>query len=296
MPFGGITLSARHAAVVGLSIGLLAAVPHAHAAECPGHPDALGTSRVIEIDPAAVPMIGTMQYPSSLPLADKEVVLTFDDGPLPPKTTHVLDVLASECIKANYFIVGSMAKAYPDVLRRIQKEGHVIGTHSQSHPHYFDHQSVAQMEYQIDQGIESVAEVLGDRNAVAPFFRIPGLRGTTEIERIIFSRGLNIWSADLPVDDWKHISPNEIVHRAMRRLDAKGKGVILLHDIQKSTAAAMPELIRRLKAGGYRIVQVVPKGAGEPMAMRPTLHAHALAPDETSSAARAQSPVEPGRP
>src|SRR5581483_12071881 len=135
-----------------------------------------------------------------------------------------------------------------------------------------------------------------DRNAVAPFFRIPGLRGTTEIERIIFSRGLNIWSADLPVDDWKHISPNEIVHRAMRRLDAKGKGVILLHDIQKSTAAAMPELIRRLKAGGYRIVHVVPKGAGEPVAMRPTLHAHALTPDEASSAARAQPVADAIRP
>ena len=83
------------------------------AANCPGHPDALGTSRVLALDPTEYPRVGRMQYPDSLPLNDKEVVLTFDDGPLLPYSNQVLDILASQCVKATYFLVGEMARAFP---------------------------------------------------------------------------------------------------------------------------------------------------------------------------------------
>src|SRR5262249_60984755 len=86
-------------------------------AECTGNPDALGTSRPIVVDPLEHPRLGGMQYRESLPLEDHEVVLTFDDGPLPPRTNHVLDTLASECVKATFFLVGKMATTYPDVVR-----------------------------------------------------------------------------------------------------------------------------------------------------------------------------------
>jgi peptidoglycan/xylan/chitin deacetylase (PgdA/CDA1 family) len=66
-----------------------------------------------------------MQYPETLPLADKEVVLTFDDGSLPPYTNRVLDTLASECAKATFFFVGRMANAYPDVVRKIHAASHL---------------------------------------------------------------------------------------------------------------------------------------------------------------------------
>src|SRR5215813_4307561 len=105
----------------------------ASAAECPGNPDALGTSRTIVVDPAEHPRLGSMQYRESLPLEDHEVVLTFDDGPLPPRSTRVLEILASECVKATYFLVGRMARSFPDMVRRIKAEGHTIGTHSESH-------------------------------------------------------------------------------------------------------------------------------------------------------------------
>ncbi|HXQ84077.1 MAG TPA: polysaccharide deacetylase family protein, partial [Xanthobacteraceae bacterium] len=101
---------------------------------CPGNPNALGTSRVLAIDPADYPRLGRMQYPNSLPLADKEVVITFDDGPLPLYSNQILDILASECVKVTYFLVGSMARAYPAVVRRMFLEGHTIGTHSEDHP------------------------------------------------------------------------------------------------------------------------------------------------------------------
>jgi hypothetical protein len=70
---------------VALCLGVLALIPaqQASAADCPGHPDALGTSRTLVVDPREYPIIGTMQYAKTLPLEDHEVVLTFDDGPLP---------------------------------------------------------------------------------------------------------------------------------------------------------------------------------------------------------------------
>src|SRR5215475_16131910 len=85
----------------------------ASAETCPGNPDALGTSRVLTINPGEFIRLGTLQYNQTLPLKDHEVVLTFDDGPLPPSTEFILDTLASQCVKATYFLVGQMAHAYP---------------------------------------------------------------------------------------------------------------------------------------------------------------------------------------
>src|SRR5262245_47377182 len=114
---------------------LSAALCGAAAAEdCPGHPGAIGTSRVIVVDPTEHARIGTMQYRETLPLADKEVVLTFDDGPLPPYTNRVLETLAAECAKATFFLVGRQSRSFPDMVRRIYNEGHTIATHSQNHP------------------------------------------------------------------------------------------------------------------------------------------------------------------
>src|SRR5690349_7026893 len=99
------------------AFGLIACgVTTAPAAEC-ANPNALGVSRVLAVDPQEFPRVGTVQYTRSLPLEDHEVVLTFDDGPLPPYSSRVLDVLAENCVKATYFIIGRMAQGYPDVLK-----------------------------------------------------------------------------------------------------------------------------------------------------------------------------------
>jgi hypothetical protein len=111
---------------------------------------------------------------------------------------------------------------------------------------------------EIERGIVSVGAALGTRNAIAPFFRIPGFLRRQEVEAYLHSRHLMTWSADLVADDWRHINASEVVRRAMARLDEKGKGILLLHDIQPATALALPELLRQLKAKGYRIVHVVP--------------------------------------
>jgi peptidoglycan/xylan/chitin deacetylase (PgdA/CDA1 family) len=229
------------------------------AANCPGHPDALGTSRVLALDPAEYPRIGRMQYPGSLPLNDKEVVLTFDDGPLLPYSSQILDILASQCVKATYFLVGEMARAFPTTVRRIYEEGHTIGTHSKDHPTRFGQLPVEKMRHEIDWGISDVSAALGDSKYLAPFFRIPGLARSDIVERELAARGLTVFSSDADADDWHHrISGQQIIALAMRRLEARGKGILLLHDIHPRTVAALPGLLNQLKDKGFHIVQVVP--------------------------------------
>ena len=177
---------------------ILAGVSVSASAEtCSGNPDALGTSRVLTINPDEFTLLGTIQYEQTLPLKDHEVVLTFDDGPLPPYTNIILDTLASQCVKATYFLVGQMAHAYPSVVRRIYNEGHTIGTHSEHHPRAFERLSMRRVEREVDDGINSVTAALGDAKALSPFFRVPGFGSTNAIERFLEGKHLVIWSADV---------------------------------------------------------------------------------------------------
>lgn len=234
-----------------------------HAAECPGNPNAIGTSRTIVVDPTEHPELGGMQYHESLPLQDHEVVLTFDDGPLPPKSSRVLEILASECVKATYFMVGKMARDYPDMVRRIYAAGHTIGTHSYDHPLSFNKMPLERAEHEIDDGIAWVNWALGGPRT-APFFRIPGLLRAEGVEHYLASKHIQIWSADFPADDWTKISPQKVFDRALSRIEANHKGILLLHDIHERTVQALPYLLRELKRRGYRIVHVVPAAADQP--------------------------------
>jgi peptidoglycan/xylan/chitin deacetylase (PgdA/CDA1 family) len=236
----------------------------AEAADCPGHPDAAGVSRTIVLDPTEHPLLGTLQYNESLPLNDHEVVLTFDDGPLPPYTTRVLDTLASECIKATFFLVGRMALGYPPLVQREYNEGHTIAGHSQNHPFTFNRMSVDAAAKEIEDGFASLRSVLGDPRAVAPFFRIPGLLRQDSVEEYLAQHHYATWSLDFLADDWTHINAKEIIRRALQRIEARRRGILLLHDIQPATALALPTLIAELKARGYKFVQVVPSTPGRP--------------------------------
>ena len=243
---------------LGVSLGLCIAVQTASAADCPGHPDALGTSRTLVVDPREHPRIGIMQYPETLPLEDHEVVLTFDDGPLPRNSNQILEILASQCVKATFFEIGRMAQAYPEGVRKLRDAGHSIGTHSQNHPLSMNKMSIERAKQEIDDGIASVKAALGDDSALAPFFRIPGLLRAEGVEEYLASQGIQTWSADFLADDWRHISSSRVYDLAMKRLEDKGKGILLLHDIQARTVAALPRILSELKARGYRIVHVVP--------------------------------------
>jgi peptidoglycan/xylan/chitin deacetylase (PgdA/CDA1 family) len=265
----------------------------AAAETCPGNPDAIGTSRTITVDPAALPQIGSMQYKTSLPLEDHEVVLTFDDGPLPPNTTRILDTLAENCVKVNYFLIGEMANAYPALVRRIYNAGHVVGTHSQHHPLTFRTMAEPRLESEVNGGIASVKAALGDPNAVAPFFRIPGLLRASRVETYLASQSIAVWSADEVADDWRHgITAKDIVRLAINRIEAKNhRGVLLLHDIHPATAAALPLLLKELKARGYRIVQAVPAGE-RPLWVPEPLHLLVAADGGPPRGPKTAAPVE----
>jgi peptidoglycan-N-acetylglucosamine deacetylase len=234
------------------------------ASDCPGHPDAIGTSRTIVVDPRAHPRIGSMQYPETLPLKDHEVVLTFDDGPIPKNSNQVLQTLADNCIKATFFIIGEQARANPEGVRKLVAAGHTVGTHSQTHPLNFHRMSEAQAKQQVDQGIESTKAAMTDPSALAPFFRIPGLLRAPPVEAYLESQGIQVWSTDFLADDWHRISPAKVHDLAMKRMDEMGKGILLLHDIQARTAAALPKILQDMKARGYKIVHVVPATADLP--------------------------------
>jgi peptidoglycan-N-acetylglucosamine deacetylase len=260
--------TAGHLLFAGAVIAALAlSTLRANAEGCAEHPEAIGTGRTMIVDPAALHQVGTEQYAQTLPLRDHEVVLTFDDGPAPLTTEKVLDALAAECASANFFIVGEHARERPDLVRRAYRDGHTVGTHSQTHP------DLARMpldaaEREIEDGIASVQAALGPRVTPAPFFRAPYLQATPELERFLGKRGLMQWSADVIPQDWQPLTPEEVVARTLNLLQAKGSGIILMHDVQPHTAAALPMLLRQLKEHGYSIVRALPTDVGtKPLAV-----------------------------
>jgi peptidoglycan/xylan/chitin deacetylase (PgdA/CDA1 family) len=191
-------------------------------------------------------------------------------------------------VKATYFLVGQMAHSYPSVVRRIFNEGHTIGTHSQNHPH-LERLSMRRVEREVDDGINSITAALGDDKALSPFFRIPYLGRTNAIERFLERKQLVTWSADVDTNDWwRGSSPGAIVKRTMQRLNAKGRGIILMHDIHRATAMALPILLKELKANGYNVLHVMaagerPKSIPELMAL-PASDGKALPSELTNGA------------
>jgi peptidoglycan-N-acetylglucosamine deacetylase len=250
------------------SLGMLAwgSIQSAFAADCPGHPGALGTSRTLVVDPREHPRIGTMQYAETLPLRDHEVVLSFDDGPLPRNSDQILAILAAQCIKANFFLVGEMARSFPEGVRKLRDAGHTIGTHSQTHPLTMNKMPIERAKAEINDGIASVKAALGADadKSLAPFFRIPGLLRAEAVEDYLASQRIQVWSADFPADDWLRIGAKQVAARALQRLEKKGKGVLLLHDIHSVTVLALPELLKELKKRQYSVVHVVAAGPDRP--------------------------------
>src|SRR6478736_2935921 len=263
-----------------------AAAQSAQAADCPDHPDAIGTSRTLVVDPREHPLIGSMQYAKTLPLADHEVVLTFDDGPLPKYSYQILDILAAHCAKATFFLVGRQANANPEGVRKVRDAGHTVATHTQNHPGNMNRLPLDRAQKEIEDGIASVTAALADGTQPAPFFRIPGLGRSDIIEEYAESKGLQIWSADFPADDWRPVSSQRVYDLAIQRLEAKGKGILLLHDIQARTVAALPRILHELKARGYRIVHVVPATPERPATPTEPQQWQLHSPSETVAIAR----------
>ena len=213
------------------------------------NPDGLGVSRTVVIDTTGGPGFGFLQYKQFDFLTDKEVVLTFDDGPW-PTTPAVLKALADECTKGLFFPVGKHTTYHPEILRQVSAAGHTIGSHTWSHAH-LDSKKLTeqQIREEIEKGFSAVKMAIG--TAPAPFFRFPGLghtRRRSAISPPATSR-CSRWTS-IPTTS-NHQGPDQVIKNVMTKLDKQGKGIILMHDLQKHThclaGAAAPPQGRRLQ-------------------------------------------------
>jgi len=217
------------------------------------NPDALGVSRVVEVDTTGGPGFGFEHFKQLDFLADKEVVLTFDDGPWPANTPAVLKALADECTKAVFFPIGKHATYHPEILRQVAAAGHTIGAHTWSHANLNSKKMTDQLaKDEIEKGYSAVKLALG--TAPSPFFRFPELQHGPAAMAYLGSRNIATFSCDLDSFDFRAKNPEQVIDTVMTKLDKQGKGIILMHDFQRHTAEAMPALLQRLKAGGYKIV------------------------------------------
>jgi len=240
---------------------------------CTNNPDVLGTSRTISVRTSDFPRIGTEQYAESFRLKNREVVLTFDDGPVHGNSAKVLDALAAECVKATFFMMGLNVAEAPSLVRRAFEEGHSIGTHTFSHIH-LDEVPLEKAKQEIELGIEAVTEALGKGRSPAPFFRAPYLGITKDLEKYLYARGLMVWDIDVDSLDWSLDGPEKVIESTLAVLEKKGKGILLMHDIKSQTARAMPVLLSELKRRGFRIVHVVPETGHIPNASNASRLAH----------------------
>ena len=246
-----------------LGLSLLAMPLAATAADCPGNPAALGTARVLPLDPATTAPVGRKQFPATLPLAPKELVLTFDDGPWPGTTDRVLAALRHECVRATFFMLGRNAAANPALARKVLAGGHTVGHHTYSHP-LLSRMSAERAEAEIDRGIVAVDKALYGETGTTPktpFFRFPGFASSPAVLDRLAKRRIAVFGADLWPGDWNKMTPDHERELLIKRLTKAGGGIVLLHDTQAKTARMLPDLLRELKQRGYRVVHVVTAGA-----------------------------------
>jgi peptidoglycan/xylan/chitin deacetylase (PgdA/CDA1 family) len=189
-------------------------------------------------------------------LRDKEVVLTFDDGPQKNHTEAILTALANHCTKATFFSVGKMALGYPEIIRRVATEGHTVGTHTWSHQDLKAKGAIAIEE--IERGASAVRRAVGA--PVSTFFRFPFLKDSPETLTHLQGRNVSMFSTDIDSFDFKFRAPEQLVSTLMAKVEKRGKGMLLLHDVQPVTARAMPLLLDRLAQGGWKVVHMKSKG------------------------------------
>jgi peptidoglycan/xylan/chitin deacetylase (PgdA/CDA1 family) len=257
--------------ISGALMALMVGIGAAAAAEC--GPDKLGTSRVAPVGTEGGLDVGLKTYPQTIPLADHEVILTFDDGPEATNTPKILDALAAECVRATFFDIGRNAEALPAMARREVKDGHTVAHHTWSHPQpTLRYMSDAAARADVLRGMIAVETAAYGRDLSdvepkepkdlkleAPWFRFPGFADTADLRDWFAANNVGVFGVDLWASDWIKMTPEEELKLVMGRLEKNGhRGMLLLHDNHPWTAEAVPMLLSALKAQGYKVVHMVP--------------------------------------
>jgi polysaccharide deacetylase family sporulation protein PdaB len=184
----------------------------------------------------------------------RQIALTFDDGPDNHYTPQILDILKQENIKATFFVVGRMIQKYPDTLKRIYQEGHTIGNHSLTHP-VLPNLSNANVNKQLDVTNNMIMNII-DRS---PFlFRPPYGAMNKGLEKLVASKGYKIIYWDVDTVDWDNKTAPEILQTVKEQ--SKSGSIILQHCAGDSsiqaTVQALPTIIDYFKQQGYQFVTI----------------------------------------
>jgi peptidoglycan-N-acetylglucosamine deacetylase len=225
---------------------------------------ALGVSRIVEIDTSAGPLFGAIstQAREARFLEPKEIILTFDDGPMPPVTRAILDTLDQFCTKATFFSVGRMALAYPGTVKNILERGHTLGTHTWSHPLNLKRLPLDRAAEEIERGHAAVTLAAGV--PIAPFFRFPGLSDSGPLLKHLQDRGIGTFTVDVVSNDSYISDPEVLIARTLKQVEDQRGGIMLFHDIKPATARALPKLLAELHKRGYKVVHMRAKTAVTP--------------------------------
>lgn len=190
---------------------------------------------------------------SDIRLKPGEVVLTFDDGPVPGKTKAILNTLDNFGVKATFLMVGSMVNSYPKEVMAVVNRGHSIGSHT------VDHANLAKVSFEsarskIRAGEKTIKSKTGFSSV--PFFRFPYLASTPKLRSWLSQRGVVVLDVDIDSKDYFKDSPTTVSNRTLDRVKRRGSGIILFHDIHARSVAALPNFLRDLKAAGYKVVHL----------------------------------------
>jgi peptidoglycan/xylan/chitin deacetylase (PgdA/CDA1 family) len=251
--------SAAGTPAAGSAKAAAAAAPPPNSIPVCDKPGGMGLSRIVEIDTTGGPGFGFEHFKQYDFLRDKEIVLTFDDGPWPENTMAVVKALTNECLKATFFEIGEHASWHPEITKQVIAAGMTVGSHTWSHKDLAKNPYASDLELakkEIEMGISAV-HAAADA-PIAPFFRFPALQHPPQLLSYLAERNIASFSTDLDSFDFKIHKPEQVIQSVMTKLAKHGKGIILMHDFQKATGEAMPELLRQIKAGGYKVVHLVP--------------------------------------
>ncbi|MBU1304534.1 MAG: polysaccharide deacetylase family protein [Alphaproteobacteria bacterium] len=188
-----------------------------------------------------------------------EVVLTFDDGPRPGKTGEILATLDQFGVKATFLMLGSAAQAHPDLAQQVALHGNTVGSHT------FSHVDLSKLDRQaavdeIAKGERAVSRALaGAGQTLSPFFRFPYLAQTGFLRTNLLQGNVVVLDVDIDSKDYYSDSAATVTARTLARLDSRGSGVILFHDIHQRTVDLLPTFLAELQSRGYSVVRLVPK-------------------------------------
>ena len=215
--------------------------------------------------PAASPIANTAASAAKEPkyiwsdvhVSQPYVALTFDDGPHFALTPRLLDTLKAKGVKATFFLVGTNAKEYPAIVKRIVADGHELGNHSWSHPNLAK-MSDEEVRSQLNRTSDAIEAAVGQRPKLMrpPFGSYTKAQGKWMHEDLGFT--VVLWDVD--PDDWRDPGPSVVEDRVLNgwknSTGVRPGSIVLSHDIHKGTVEAEPDIIDKLQAKGYKFVTV----------------------------------------